>query len=248
MNFQHSTLQYYSRWLGSENILLDKTPGISFIRSEERDKIQAGHSNPFAIYAWMEKDRLIVSYGEKAAPNISLLQNTIADCFSVDAVSQAISEIYGREPSHHIKFVFHEAAMQNGMARPLVTADYKAYLAFFKQANPGCSDTGWVRDYFEEMVASHLCCGVFVGDCLVSCTDAPLMPYMKEEVQEIGINTLSAFMRKGYAAQAAMVCAGQIVQNGKCPQWSCATDNIASSRLAEKAGFARLSDVLTLTL
>lgn len=39
-----------------------------------------------------------------------------------------------------------------------------------------------------------------------------------------------------------------IIKGGKCPQWSCSADNIASARLAEKIGFIKLSDVLTLTI
>ncbi len=248
MNFNNITLQYYSYWLGSENILLNEPSGILFIRSEERDKVQDGYSNQFDIYAWIEKDRLIVSYGEKAAPKIHLLQNKIADSFSVDTVSQAISEIYGYAPSYNIKFVFNKTAAQNKMARALVLDDYDKYLAFFKKTNPNCSNTDWIKEYFEEMVDSHICCGVFIDDCLVSCTDAPFMPYMENEVQEIGINTISDFRGKGYAAQSAIVCAENIIKSGKCPQWSCSADNIASFRLAERIGFTKLSDVLTLTI
>ncbi len=248
MDFKNITLRYYSRWLGSENILMNEASEIAFIKSEERNKVQEGYSNQFDIYAWIEKDRLIVSYGEKAAPKIHLLQNKIADCFSVDTVSQAISDIYGRTPSHNIKFVYNERAVQNKAARSLVTDDYEKYLAFFKKVNPGCSDTSWVKEYFEEMVGFHICCGAFVDDCLVSCTDAPLMPYMENEVQEIGINTVHGFRGKGYAAQSAAICAENIIKSRKCPQWSCSADNVASLRLAGKVGFTKLSDVLTLTI
>ncbi len=248
MDFKNITMQYYSHWLGYDNILLNVDSGITFIKSEERNKVQDGYSNQFDIYAWIENNKLIVSYGEKVAPKIPLLQNKIADCFSVDTVSQAISEIYGHPPSHSIKFVYTGMATQNQMARSLVEGDYEKYLEFFQKANPGCSDTDWVKEYFEEMTDSHICCGVFIDDCLVSCTDAPLMPYMDNKVQEIGINTISDFRGKGYAAQAAIVCAENIIKSGKCPQWSCSADNIASFRLAEKIGFTKLSDVLILTL
>ncbi len=248
MDFKNITLQYYSHWLGSENILLNKTAGVSFIKSEERNKVQDGYSNRFDILAWVENDRLIVSYGEKATPKISLLQNIISESFSVETVSQAISEIYGHTPSHNIKFVLNKTATPNKTARPLAIEDFDKYLAFFKKVNPGCSSTDWVQEYFEEMVASNICCGVFVGDCLVSCTDAPLMPYMENKVQEIGINTLPDFRGKGYALGSAVACAENIIKSGKCPQWSCSADNIASSRLAQKVGFAKLSDVLALTI
>ena len=43
------------------------------------------------------------------------------------------------------------------------------------------------------MVGEKLCWGLFVEDRLVSCTDAPGMPYMQEDVQEIGVNTLGPY-------------------------------------------------------
>ncbi len=248
MNFKNITLQYYSHWIGCENILTNKNQRILFVESEERNKTQEGYSNQFDIYAWIEKDRLIVSYGEKAAPKISLFQNKITNDFSVDSVSQAISDVYGYSPSHNIKFVYNGMTMKNEMARSLVKDDYDKYLAFFKKSNPNCFNTEWVKEYFEEMTDSHICCGVFIDDKLVSCTDAPLMPYMENEVQEIGINTLWDFRGKGYAIHSSGLCAENIIKSGKCPQWSCSADNTASFRLAEKIGFTKLSDVLTLTI
>ncbi len=248
MDFKSITLQYYSHWLGRENILLNEASGISFIKSEERDKVQDGYSEQFDIYSWIEKDRLIVSYGEKAASKIPLLQKRIADGFSVDIMSQAITDIYGVVPSNNIKFVYKETTTQNKIARLLVEDDYEKYLDFFKKSNPDCSETDWVKEYFEEMINAHVCCGVFIGDCLVSCTDAPFMHYMEKKVQEIGINTISDFRGKGYAAQSAITCAENIIKSGRCPQWSCLADNTASFRLAEKVGFTKLSDVLTLTI
>ncbi len=248
MDFKNITLKYYSHWLGCEDILLDNATGASFVKSEERNKVQDGYSKQSDIYVFIQKDRLIVSYGEKAATKISLLQEKTADCFSVGAVSQAISDIYGHSPSHNIKFVLSEIATENKIARSLNCDDYEKYLEFFKAVNPGSSETDWVKEYFEEMVDVGICCGVFADNRLVSCTDAPLMPYMENEVQEIGINTVSDFRGKGYGAQSAVVCAENIIRSGKCPQWSCSADNVASIRLAEKVGFVKLSDVLTLTI
>ena len=42
------------------------------------------------------------------------------------------------------------------------------------------------------------------------------------------------------------MCVG--VCAGKVPRWSISADNIASQRLAEKIGFIKLADVITLVL
>ena len=119
---------------------------------------------------------------------------------------------------------------------------------FFKNANPKCSNLDWLQAYFEEMICGKLCSGAYEGSILVSCADAPGMPYMSDEVQEIGINTLPDYRGKGYATIACQSSINEMLKNGKVPQWSTSTTNIASQKLAEKLGFVRLGDVITLTI
>ncbi len=248
MNFKAITLDYYSHWIGEKKILLKETPQILFLQSNERDNIQNGYSKRFDLYVWIGSGRILVSYGKKAAQKITLLQNKMKNDFSLAAIKKSIFDVYENMPSHNVKFVYTANRSSSEMARALAKKDYEAYLSFFKAVNPNCQNTDWVKDYFDEMIATQLCCGVFDDDKLVSCTDAPMMAYMEQEVQEIGIHTLEKFRNKGYAMYAATLCAENIIRSGKCPQWSCSADNIASARLAEKIGFIKLSDVLTLTI
>lgn len=248
MDFKVITLDYYSHWIGKKEILSKETPKILFLQSDERNNIQNGYSKRFDLYVWIETDRIFVSYGEKAAPKIALLQNKIKNDFSLDTIKKSILKVYENTLSHNVKFIYTGNRSFDKMARALAKTDYEAYLSFFKAVNPNCRNTDWVKYYFDEMVAMQLCCGVFDNGRLVSCMDAPMMAYMEQEVQEIGIHTLEKFRNKGYAMYAATLCAENIIRDGKFPQWSCSADNIASARLAEKIGFIKLSDVLTLTI
>lgn len=126
--------------------------------------------------------------------------------------------------------------------------DYNKYEDFLKKCNPKCSNIDWLQEYFEEMICENMCVGVFEDSLLVSCTDAPGMPYMLDEVQEIGINTLSDYRGKGYATIACQSCVNEIIKNGKVPQWSTTIANLASQKLAEKVGFVKLADVITITI
>ena len=71
---------------------------------------------------------------------------------------------------------------------------------------------------------------------------------MSNEVQKVGINTLQECRGKGYATDACMKCIEEMLKNGKVPQWSTDINNIASQKLAEKVGFVKLADVITVTL
>ena len=148
----------------------------------------------------------------------------------------------------NVKYVFSEIKPSDDMAMVLNEKDYMKYEEFFKKCNPSCRSIDWLEEYFIEMSQKNICVGVCDGEALVCCADAPVMPYMSNEVQEIGINTLTEYRGKGYATSVCRKCINEILKNGKVPQWSTSVNNIASQRLAEKVGFVKLADVITLTL
>lgn len=74
------------------------------------------------------------------------------------------------------------------------------------------------------------------------------MPYMNDKIAEIGVNTLPDFYGKGYATECCKKCISNILENDLCPIWSTSSDNLASQALAEKIGFEKVADVITLTL
>lgn len=98
------------------------------------------------------------------------------------------------------------------------------------------------------MAQNHICIGVYADAMLVSCTDAPDMPYMGAQVQEIGINTLREYRGKGYAAMACGSCIRELTCRHKTPLWSTEAGNQASRRLAEKPGFNEFAEVVSVTL
>ncbi|MDE7307184.1 MAG: GNAT family N-acetyltransferase [Lachnospiraceae bacterium] len=242
------TLEYYSKWLGKDRILYQNFTGITYIYSEERDKIPDGYGQPFDIYIFADKNRWIISYGNKAKEKIEKLKNYTDKIQFIENLKTVIKTVYNGEIHHNIKYIFQEPVKKAGRAIVLNHMDYHKYEEFFRKCNPDCKNTDWLKEYFEEMVQEHICTGIFNKDILVSCTDAPAMPYMSDKVQEIGIHTLPECRGKGYAAEACIKCIEKILENGKIPQWSTDINNIASQKLARKVGFAKLADVITVTL
>ena len=242
------TLEYYSMWLGENRVLLQNVDEIKYIYSEERNKIQYGYGQPFDIYIFVMVDKIIVSYGDKAKPQIGILKASVGAFKTVEDLKATLKTIYGKAVGHNIKYVFNGKKTDDCSAKVLCKNDYEEYENFFKNANPKCSNLDWLQAYFEEMIQGNLCVGAYEGSMLVSCTDAPGMPYMSDEVQEIGINTLPDYRGRGYATIACQGSVNEILKNGKVPQWSTSITNIASQKLAEKLGFIKLGDVITITI
>ncbi len=248
MDFLAITNRYYSEWLGEADLLNINPCGAKFIYSQERNKTQCGYSQPFDLYVFYQSGGIIFSYGDRCLKKIDELKERICAAVSVEELSSVLKKVFGGYCQHSIKYVFRELPQKLCLSRPLEISDYPRYLDFFSKVNPNCKNTDWLFEYFEEMVSDRLCWGLFTDDILVSCTDAPDMPFMRDQVQEIGINTLEGYRKNGYAIDVCTACAKEMIQRGKCPQWSASADNIASQKLAERTGYVKLADVLTVTL
>jgi len=246
--YMEKTLEYYSKWLGEDGILSQNFNGIKYVYYKERNEIQYGHGQPFDIYIFVMGNKVIVSYGDKAKSKIEIFRDSIGDFKSIDDLKSYLKKIYGKVIGHNIKYVFNGKKTNINKSKVLDKNDYKEYESFFRKCNPKCSNIEWLQVYFEEMICENLCVGAYEDGKLVSCTDVPGVPYMSDEVHEIGINTLSDYRGKGYATTACQGRINELIKNGKVPQWSTSITNLPSQRLAEKLGFVKIADVITLTL
>ncbi len=241
------TREYYSKWLGQDGILNKDFSGIRYLYSEQRNMVQYGYGNRFDIYALCFKDRAVISYGEAAMDRLDAMKNAIGGKMTIKEIGQILEQIFCCRASYGVKYVFEAVAVVHSEARMLTEADYKHYKTFFQKCNPG-QNTEWLREYFYEMVRDHMCVGMYADGELVSCTDAPGVPYMAGDVQEIGINTLQGYRGRGYATAVCSKCIQEILNYHKVPIWSTTIDNTASRKLAEKIGFAEFAEVIYITL
>lgn len=246
--YREATALYYSKWLGQDGILNHDWKGIEYLYSQQRNTVQYGYSDRFDLYALCQKDRIVISYGDRAENQLEVLKSEIHKPMPAEEVRKIMEKSFRQKACDSIKFVFESPREIPSAARVLTEKDYRDYEDFWLKCNPGCSDTGWLKEYFEEMAQENMCIGVYVDGRIVSCTDAPGMPYMEEQVQEIGINTLKDYRGKGYASMACARCIREMTDRHKVPMWSTSTDNTASRRLAGKTGFAEYAEVISMTL
>lgn len=242
-----TTLAYYSLWIGQENILLQNKKGIEFLYSEERNKTQQGYGDPFDIYIFKSPERTVISYGSNAKPYITTFADNLDENMTIDEIGNIAERIFHVKPVRNIKYVYSRQINLNTSAVTLTASDFHKYKEFFEKCHHVTAGD-WLYDYFIGMAEKRLCCGFYLDNTLVSCTDAPDMPYMNDKIAEIGVNTLPDFYGKGYATECCKKCISNILENDLCPIWSTSSDNLASQALAEKIGFEKVADVITLTL
>lgn len=242
-----TTLAYYSLWIGQENILLQNKKGIEFLYSEERNKTQQGYGVPFDIYIFKSPERTVISYGSNAKQYISTFADNLDENMTIDEIGNIAERIFHVKPARNIKYVYSRQINLNTSAVTLTASDFHKYKEFFEKCHHVTAGD-WLYDYFIGMAEKRLCCGFYLDNTLVSCTDAPDMPYMNDKIAEIGVNTLPDFYGKGFATECCKKCISNILENDLCPIWSTSSDNLASQALAEKIGFEKVADVITLTL
>jgi len=243
----NTTISYYEKWLGRDGCL---TPtGLQFAHSSERDKVQPVYSEAFDLYLWLDDERIVVSYGTAVRDYIDTLKSKLTAGQSVADVKDVLVAVLGIDVKHNIKYIFDQLPKRPSAeyVKTLMLTDYQDYETFFTTQHPNVQDVSWLPEYFAEMVAEDLCVGVYEDGKIVCCTDAPLMPYLADVVQEPGINTFADYRQKGYAVMVCWQMVANILANGKVPQWSTTIDNVGSGRLAERVGFKKLADVLTIT-
>ena len=242
-----TTLAYYSLWIGQKNNLSQNKKGIEFLYSEERNKTQQGYGVPFDIYIFKNPERTVISYGSNAKQYISTFADNLDENMTIDEIGNIAERIFHVKPVRNIKYVYSRQINLNTSAVTLTASDFHKYKEFFEKCHHVTAGD-WLYDYFIGMAEKRLCCGFYLDNTLVSCTDAPDMPYMNDKIAEIGVNTLPDFYGKGFATECCKKCISNILENDLCPIWSTSSDNLASQALAEKIGFEKVADVITLTL
>ncbi len=243
---QSATERYYSALVGED--IASASYGTTFLASPLRDEAQKGYGRPADVLVWKQGDKLIVSYGRRAAEKVQSLYAKLHCRLSAPEIAQVLSEVYGAQAHHSVKYLYMGDGEGGGEAVTLTAEQYGDFLRFFMEANGESAEPDWLKEYFLSIVAKRACCGVYRDGRLVCCTDAPDMPFLPEKVQELGIHTLSAHRGQGLAQAACRRAIREQLAQGKCPLWSAGGGNIPSQRLAESLGFEKLADSVAVTL
>jgi len=247
MDYSGITQKYYANWLGVSGDVMYRN-GISLVKSPQREICQKSYPAKFDLYVFIQDERVIISYCDKTENNLSKLLKDIKIGDKPEHMFNVIKEAYCVSPNQNIKFVFHHLEHNDTMVKELTINDYPLFLRFFLANNPNAKNTDWLYEYFQQIVEKRYSFGMIVDNLVVAATDAPFMPYMENEVQEIGINTLNEYRGKGYAKAVCIAAINSLLKQNICPLWSTMAGNIASERLAYSIGFKKYAEILTVSI
>lgn len=146
-----ATGAYYSKWLGQDGILNRDWKGVEYVYSEQRNTVQHGYAHRFDIYALCQKDRIVVSYGDRIGNWLEAMKSQIRDVMPAEEVRQIMEKIFQRNVFDNMKYVFKNMPDIPSDAKALAPEDYREYEDFWRKCNPGCKNTEWLKEYFEEM-------------------------------------------------------------------------------------------------
>lgn len=243
------TRAYYAEWLDVEPALWEEA-GLFFVCSPKRDVPQAGYPQRFDLYILHTGTTCIVSYSRRLENEISLLKQEMTGLPSVSELSGQISKRFGGriKMGNKYRFTSLPGNVDFSVAFPLQSGDYTDYYAFFTAVHPNANPEEWLPEYFAEMVKEGYCWGIKQDGRLITVTDAPELPYLKDQVVELGIHTLPSYRGQGFAKKAAAACVNDIERAGKTPLWSCVESNHASIALAESLGFALFAKEISVSI
>lgn len=203
----------------------------------------------FDFYGCFSGKTILLSYGSRLVQEIDAIRNFFAAGGDLHTFREWLRHRLGVESHVDYKYYLsHLIDVDTSQVRQLNLQDYPAYLEFFQTQYPDSEAETWLEAYFRKMVEQGSVFGIFADGKLVSATDTPDMPYMKDALVEIGINTLPEYRNRGYATAVVVALIRKLIAEGKVPIVSCTASNLISQRLAEKIGFRKLADVITFSL
>lgn len=127
--------------------------------------------------------------------------------------------------------------------RKLRDSDIELYVKTKLDLYPECDRNSLVRD-IQRNIKDGIAFGVFQEGRLVSVSEAPAIGNMQDLIEELGVDTLPEFRRRGYGKAVISLMTKAILDVGRIPIYECSFKNEASIRLAKAVGYEKYADII----
>jgi GNAT superfamily N-acetyltransferase len=215
--------------------------------------------HPKAAMLWDRQSSIVLAGGPPSTFHLAAVLRILNDQILPDARPRGVPEmtlyttptgwaghapqlLAGLEPEQAQRTNFAFSALPDGW-RERVPADFAIVpidAALFETARQNLDQVrGWVDSYWpttEVFLRDGFGACAVQGDTIAAWC---LTVYAADNRRELGMATAPDFQGRGLATAAACATVEQILAAGFTPEWHCWTDNPASARVAEKAGFVQ---------
>ena len=247
--------QYLAAWLDISAEQFEQAGSITLTATPKRCVVPDGLILRYPLYAFQTKNTVHVS----CVPEIEAeLRNLLETAVYSNAIQQ-IHDYFSHNkekfdvftPLQHKVFGIDEFNLQADITQTfmLESRHYEQYRDFYLGIRPFFSqlDHGnWLPQGFQEIMNKQADFFLYEKKAIVSGTEVSSIPYMADEVIELGVNTLKSHRRNGYAFSVCSAFIQHHLRRGIVAIWRCTFDNDASDKLARKLGFQHIGNEYSL--
>jgi hypothetical protein len=127
--------------------------------------------------------------------------------------------------------------------RRLRVSDVKCFVKMKLDLYPNCDPVCQARD-IKRNIKDGIAFGVFHQGKLVSIAEAPAIGPMQDAIEEMGVDTLPGYQRRGYGKAVISGMTQAVLEIGRIPVYRCGSKNEASLCLARAVGYVKYADII----
>lgn len=240
---------YFSRYLGYELGRVGRGQTVA-VPSERRQRDEKGWGYTVAIQIHVSHERAVISSRPDLFESVEQLlvqepkpvelltvewRHRIGQLVDPDQLGKLNVVLYGKSDSCPM--------VKNPKCRPLSESDVESYVRMKLDLYPAVNAENLATD-IRRNIGDGIAFGVFDTDRLVSVSEAPAVGHMQDQIDEVGVDTLPEYRRKGYGKAVVSNMTKAILDLGRIPIYRYNPANEASLSLAKAVGYEKYGDIV----
>lgn len=241
--------QYFSVYLGYPVSQVERGQVIP-VSCERRLKPEIGWGYTVAIWVHIFRQRAVISVRPDLLEALKkmLAEGVTPSEFYTLEWRKKIGSLIGSEEIGKLSHVLYCSPERCQLfpvrgCRRLEDSDVKAFVKMKLDLNPECDPKCLARD-IRRNIRDGIAFGVFQEGELVSVSEAPGIGHMQNSIEEVGVDTLPEYRRRGYGKAVISAMTKAILDIGRIPIYRCNSQNKASVRLAKAIGYEKHADII----
>lgn len=236
--------EYFSTYLGAD--LLQVNAGEIVVAGSAR-RLQPEYGWGYTVAAWLFRlgDATVISAQPALVEPIRRELDAQRDAHSIDDVMKVLAPaLADLNPRRHFVYTANSDSIRRIEAphvRRMTMNDIDAFIemsrAIYPEIDVECETTDITRN-----IADGIAFGAFADGRMVTRCYAPHIAHMQERVEEIGIDTLDGYRKRGFASAALAGSTLATLAIGRLPIYRVNIHNDVSIRLAERVGYQHTAE------